>query len=184
MRKCEIEGCETQQGQLRRGMCSMHYRRWQRYGDPHTKKKSGYPPKLRKCEVEGCDNKHHSRGMCDKHYNRWKSHGDTFVVEKGGRPRGDNPTYGAAHQRLVADYGKASEHDCSVCFEPADEWAFIREWCPDNEVLRQEKDFPNGRRRVVEYSLDPAHYLTLCRSDHNRLDKGIYPSWELSMSAS
>ena len=33
MKTCKIEGC-GKGGQLTRGLCIMHYRRWQRHGDP------------------------------------------------------------------------------------------------------------------------------------------------------
>ena len=33
MKTCTIDGCESG-GQLRRGLCTMHYNRWRRHGDP------------------------------------------------------------------------------------------------------------------------------------------------------
>ena len=76
------------------------------------------------------------------------------------------------HKRLKLDYGSASLHDCAICGGQAQDWAFIREWCPDDEVLQEEKDFPRGQRRDVEYSLNEGHYLTLCKADHAKLDAG------------
>jgi uncharacterized protein YifE (UPF0438 family) len=70
-----------------------------------------------------------------------------------------------------------------VCFEPADAWAFIKEWCPEEEMLYETKSFPRGVMREVAYSLDDAHYLTLCKTHHNQLDQGISPSWDVSMDA-
>jgi len=34
MNVCSVEGCKRT-GKMRRKMCSMHYQRWQKYGDPH-----------------------------------------------------------------------------------------------------------------------------------------------------
>jgi len=32
-RKCSVEGCENR-GDIRKGLCNAHYRRWKRHGDP------------------------------------------------------------------------------------------------------------------------------------------------------
>ena len=124
---------------------------------------------MRKCEVEGCDNKHLARGMCMKHHGRWRRHGDTN--SRLGF------TYAAAHLSLREQYGRAKEHDCSVCFQPADEWAFVKEWCPEEEMLSQIR---GKKSREFFYSKDAGHYITLCRSHHRSYDAGISPSWELS----
>src|SRR5271170_2994543 len=75
---CSIEDCSKPV--LARGWCSMHYKRWEKHGDPSTVLKMGrktQPP--RTCSIEGCENRHIARGWCDVHYRRWKKHGDPLV---------------------------------------------------------------------------------------------------------
>lgn len=55
-------------------MCSKHYERWRKHGDPLSTKTdvaSGLT-----CSVDGCDDSVKSKKMCSKHYRRNKLHGD------------------------------------------------------------------------------------------------------------
>lgn len=115
------------------------------------------------CEVESCEGTYYSKGYCRKHYEKWRRNGNPL----GQRSRGVR-NYFSAHRFLRNTYGSATEHDCSVCSNPADEWAFVKEWCP----TPQEQD---GRL----YSQDPAHYLTLCKRHHYAYDTGLFPSFEV-----
>ena len=130
---------------------------------------------MRKCEIEGCEGKYKAKGFCGKHYKRLWKHGDPSVKLRNHN-KGIRITYAHQHRWLRNHFGSASLHDCSICGGPATDWAFIREWCPDDEVMwgKTSKGFP------APFSQDAGHYLTLCKSDHNRLDKGIYPSWDVS----
>ena len=125
---------------------------------------------MRTCEVEGCDKKHHGKGMCNKHFLDWRrNNNEVYACE----PRFGATSYKGTHDRLRLRYGSASKHDCSICFEKADAWAFIKEWCPEEEIFYETKSFPRGVMREVAYSLDDAHYLTLCKAHHNELDRGV-----------
>lgn len=69
---CFIEGCEKRSVSGRKGMCSTHYTRWHKWGDPlYTEK-----PRNRRCSIDGCDDKHFGRGWCYDHYSRWWRYND------------------------------------------------------------------------------------------------------------
>ncbi|MGC4378912.1 hypothetical protein WD019_18635 [Fictibacillus sp. Mic-4] len=64
MKRCVIDNCEKPA--VGRGMCHMHYKRWQRHGDP-------FATSVRKvCTIEGCAGKHFCKGFCQNHYRKWK----------------------------------------------------------------------------------------------------------------
>jgi 5-methylcytosine-specific restriction endonuclease McrA len=71
---CVIDACDKPVLNKKRGMCSVHYQRWRKWGDPHK------APVEKKCTVEGCDNKHAAKGMCAPHYMRVKNHGHTELI--------------------------------------------------------------------------------------------------------
>src|SRR5215471_15131765 len=67
------------------------------------------------------------------------------------------PGYRAAHLRL----GKASDHPCWNCGQPATGWAY------DHGDPHELIDKALG----LSYSLDPEYYVALCDSCHTRMDK-------------
>lgn len=64
-RICVIEGCEKKKQS--KGLCSMHYARKQRHGDPQVTLR----PRGILCEILGCENVRRARGLCSLHYCRW-----------------------------------------------------------------------------------------------------------------
>lgn len=91
----------------------------------------------------------------------------TTVVVRPGRgnrtrtPRytyGDNIGYAQAHRRL----GKAREHDCALCGQPAKNWAY------DHQDPGEKYEARNGR--LMAYSVNPIHYQPLCLSCHSKRD--------------
>lgn len=58
---------------MARGLCNLHYKRWQTYGDPNYERPA---PKVVSCSVAGCDRDATTRGWCDLHYKRWQVNGD------------------------------------------------------------------------------------------------------------
>lgn len=58
------------------GMCSKHYQRYRKYGDPH------HVIRARKAESTClyCDDVANSLGMCSKHYQRYRKYGDPHHV--------------------------------------------------------------------------------------------------------
>jgi hypothetical protein len=73
---CTMPDCETKV--CARGLCSLHYGRWRRHGDPDK----FLPKRYDGCSVEGCANVHGSNGYCNKHWKRWHRWGD---------PQGERP---------------------------------------------------------------------------------------------
>lgn len=91
-RKCTVQGCENV-GNIRRGYCNKHYRRWRRHGDPlgggpeQNREENRETTTVRvekQCSVEGCSNVLLAQGLCSAHYGRWARYGDPLG---GGPPR-------------------------------------------------------------------------------------------------
>lgn len=81
MTTCSIDGCEN--GVEARGWCAMHYRRWQRHGDP------AYQRPKPDCSIEDCTKQAIARGWCDMHWQRWRKHGDPLALRNYGDPEAD-----------------------------------------------------------------------------------------------
>lgn len=159
MSGCAVEGC-THEGRLKRGWCSLHYQRWQRYGDPLGR----YEPPV--CSVEGCDrqaNGRGARGLCHKHYQKWRRYGDP----EAGRDRwiGDDVQYAGAHRRVVQARGKASLYACIDCGAPAAEWSY-------NGLGGDRERIGIGQHEGHPFSLDISDYDPRCGPCHVAFDKG------------
>lgn len=73
---CSIVGCGKPV--MGRGMCSAHYAKFRKYGDPLA----GRVNSGGTCEVDLCVSPVHALRMCAKHYGRYKKHGDASVSRK------------------------------------------------------------------------------------------------------
>lgn len=121
---------------------------------------------MKMCSIEGCGRSGRLvRGWCLRHYNRWHKWGDPNYVEY---PRGDGTSYVQCHIRVHKTRGRAAEHQCRHCDRQAAEWAYDH---TDPDELTSDKG--------QAYSLDPEHYLPLCRSCHRKFD-GISPQRKAS----
>ena len=119
----------------------------------------------RGCSVGGCDRPHKSRGWCRLHYFRWKSTGEPGPAEPLRKPREHGEvSYWRAHVLLKETKGRAAEHLCSHCWQPAEQWAY-KGGC-DDELTDRDGD------NVLVYCLHHDHYMPLCRGCHNRYDRG------------
>src|SRR5690625_3088238 len=54
-------------------MCSKHYQRWRKHGDPLYERPVIVG--VAKCSIEGCENVVQARGWCSAHWSRWDRHG-------------------------------------------------------------------------------------------------------------
>ncbi|WP_246753138.1 MULTISPECIES: HNH endonuclease [Methylobacterium] len=106
---CCVEECVKPV--LAKCMCSMHYYRVKKHGDPQKGgvNVSGKLGSNIACSIEGCDTHAFSKGMCQKHYARNKKWGDpNFVAREAaggfsGRVRPEVcviPGCGKPHQSL------------------------------------------------------------------------------------
>lgn len=68
---CGIDGCGKRIVVKSLGLCSAHYAKQRKYGDPRAPR----PNARQVCSVEGCDLKAVGQGLCDKHYRRQRRYG-------------------------------------------------------------------------------------------------------------
>lgn len=76
-------------------------------------------------------------------------------------------TYRAAHQRAIRTRGLASTYWCDHCGYRADHWAYDH---ADPNALSGTVRSGSGQTKRCEWSIDPQHYIPLCRSCHARFD--------------
>lgn len=74
---CTVGECRRTD-KVSRGMCSMHYKRWQKTGSPLLGTRYLQPEK---CTAYGCDNACWARELCETHYARYRKYGDPNWVE-------------------------------------------------------------------------------------------------------
>ena len=80
-KKCAIDNCGKPAGVpgTARGLCSMHYSRWLRNGDPNIRSQHVYLTH-QPCSVKDCDRLVVGRSLCATHWMRWKRRGDPCDV--------------------------------------------------------------------------------------------------------
>lgn len=170
--ECRVDGCAKES--RGRGLCSMHWTRWRKHGDPNIVKRSGVDYQApRTCSVDGCAVRAHSHGFCPKHLRRWQKHGDPQHIAPitGRPPAGEFPSYGAIHKRLTRSLGPARLHLCIDCGKPAQEWSYDGSDPDQIEALE--------RGSTVFYSLDIERYEPRCVSCHRKHDQaGLRPRSE------
>jgi len=66
IKTCSVSDCDIKH--YSSGLCSLHYRRQVKYGNPYTLLKERQPAT---CGVQGCEGRGYSRSLCQRHYNAW-----------------------------------------------------------------------------------------------------------------
>lgn len=116
------------------------------------------------CHVADCDRPSSGRraNICEVHYYRLRRTGTTDL-----RPskRKHPPTYRNAHRWVQLDRGKAADHACIDCDEPAAHWSFDHRRVPESEWLWC---YDNGKR---PYSGDAQDYDPRCARCASRYDR-------------
>lgn len=113
-RTCTIDDCGR--GASARGMCSIHYQRWRKHGDPRLVLKVHRHRPVEPCSVAGCEHPAYCKRLCDLHYKRLMSTGDTgpLGLVNPLRDRSDVDRFWAKVDRRGPD-------DCWPWTEGADE---------------------------------------------------------------
>jgi len=75
------------------------------------------------------------------------------------------PEYGTIHSRLIRKIGSARTFTCE-CGLQAMDWALMEETAAEI-VIRQ-----SGKMKGAKYSYNLDDYKPMCRSCHNRMDRG------------
>jgi hypothetical protein len=75
---CSVPGCTKPSLVKSRRLCTTHYHRWSRHGDPLATKRVQKAPHPT-CSVEGCNRTYDSHGYCSAHADRWRKHGTPSV---------------------------------------------------------------------------------------------------------
>src|SRR3990170_1408240 len=65
MRICGVDGCDEKY--LAHGLCTKHWKRWKKYGDPLALKKASWTESPKICKYPGCDRRVHAHFSCRKH---------------------------------------------------------------------------------------------------------------------
>ena len=111
------------------------------------------------CTVDGCETRTNRRDYCPKHLARVRKYGDPHRVDAGhGRPK---PA--SVLRRVERVRGRARDHACVECGNPAARWWFDPS-DPVGEVITVEEPDPvrPGLTRSVSYSLAVEDYRPLC----------------------
>lgn len=133
--KCMIEWCKKQAKS--KGLCSAHYHRLVRYGDPLGGGTYRLPKEeYRRCKAPGCDGKGDHRGYCNKHCLRIRRNG-TLDIKKmpNGTRATSHPLYNswrAMADRCLTpsnehykDYGARGITICERWRPPYGFWNFV-----------------------------------------------------------
>jgi hypothetical protein len=160
---CTVDGCERQQ--QARELCSMHYARLCRRGDPLATRKTR---NVDICTVNECDEIQHARGYCKKHHLRFLKHGDPNVVANRWDNHDIEHRYIQAHNRVRKLRGLATDLLCVDCGDQAEEWSYDH----NDPEAKADKHGP--------YSTNVDCYSPRCAECHHAWDNG--PAWLLLLN--
>jgi len=76
-------------------------------------------------------------------------------------------TYGGAHNRVHRERGRAKNHPCWDCGQPAFDWSYNHEDPDEVEGIVTMR----GRDFLMPYSLKPEFYVPRCRTCHSAFDR-------------
>jgi len=62
---CSVDGCLNET--VAHGLCTKHWKRWKKYGDPLALKKASWTESPKICKYPGCDRRVHAHFSCRKH---------------------------------------------------------------------------------------------------------------------
>lgn len=164
---CSVDGCDKPQKYRYTGYCIAHHARYLRNGDPGVPEVQDKSAPKQQCSVLSCTTDAVAKGMCHHHWRRVRRHGDPeYVTPSTGQYNnywhGDNIGIGAAHDRVRAAKGAATQHQCVDCGQAAKQWAY--DHTDPSEKVGDNHGCP------CPYSVDPAYYQPMCVPCHKRFD--------------
>lgn len=157
MGECSVEWCKKPA--KGKGLCSSHYHRLVRYGDPLGGNTYRLPKEeYESCKIPGCDGRGNCRGYCSKHYLRL-SHNGTLDIKKmpNGSHASSHPLYNSwramadrcltPSNKYYKDYGGRGITICERWRPPYGFWNFV-------EDMGDKPSYENGVGGRSLYSLD------------------------------
>lgn len=191
---CKIEGCGNKAKS--KGLCSKHYVRLLRHGDPLGGGTERIPKGTQSgnCKIDGCSNEMVAFGLCSTHYSKLKKYGDPLAgrTNSGGECSVEgccNPVKGlklcAKHYDRFKKYGDArSLRPVKMCkVEGCKDVARGRELCQFHYGRWREHGDPlaGGTRRLpsnsqggkckVDGCEKPSQSLHLCHNHFTKFKK-------------
>lgn len=159
MAVCSGEGC-TRLAKWK-DLCSMHYKRAWRHGDPN---KVHVITKYDPCSVQGCTGTARQNGMCKAHDARMRRHGTTDLVR---RANGTGAVTNAGYILITVDGVRKYEH-----IHVAEE--ALGRPLPDKAVVHHMNEKPMDNHTFMNLIICPnqAYHMLL----HKRMRDLGYPS--------
>lgn len=115
------------------------------------------------CAFDGCPKLARHRGWCSTHYERWRRHGSPDVTLKTRDPK--LVTYSTVHQWLPQQRGRAADHTCVDCGQPARSWSYSH-LCPEERLGYHGPKLMPYCHHIFEC------YAARCEPCHTRYDAG------------
>lgn len=148
---CKIDDCSRRI--KAKGLCSPHYQKLRKYGDPEVSKRASHRPEA--CAIEGCGKRVSARGWCNAHYKKWEKYGDPLAVcEKPPSPE-----------------------RCSIegCDEPPSARGWCRahygQWHKTGDPLHRSQSPRLGRPCAIEGCPREPYSRLHCRRHHTNLKR-------------
>jgi hypothetical protein len=157
---CIIKGCKRPR-QSKDGYCNGHARQLRETGTVTP----SFQPRMKQpefCSFEGCTGKARSKGYCSAHIRQLRLNGKMVSI----RMIFDECTYGGAHHRCRAIWGRVQQYACVECGDPAEEWAY--DGTDQSELHDTKHDWQ--LRSYLPYSRFPEFYMPMCKRCHKKSD--------------
>lgn len=114
MSTCSVNGCTNNVRVKSKMLCSKHYDRWRKTGDPEgflPARWDGYEKPI--CGVDDCTEKAWSLGYCRTHHMRFKKYGDPKAGVWHSRRQGEGKEWHEGPGGYVVRYDPQSPHNTS-----------------------------------------------------------------------
>lgn len=135
-RSCSVEGCSKSVD--RREMCTTHYTRWKKHGDPSVRLRTWTPQQGQACSEEGCEADAYAKGLCRRHWaaayhvenqdvrnarmrEHYLANREEYYARTHRRRQVIEANMDALDRALSADYRRAIVGDpCAYCGAPSE----------------------------------------------------------------